>query len=61
MSILQVAKRRVAEDPQLRLGQCVWNVAVERYPEIISYSGSDIDPFYDDDKIPAFLAVVGDF
>jgi len=42
-----------------RLGQAVFNEALMRWPEIAErYRGSEIDPFYTNRNIPAFLAAV---
>lgn len=43
---------------KLRLGQAVYNVARDRYPDVvINYlTGSDVDPFYKSERIRAFLA-----
>ena len=40
----------------LRLGQAVYNVARDRYPAIVvDLAGTNVDPFYRDDRIRVFL------
>jgi hypothetical protein len=41
----------------IRLGQHAFNLLNEQFPAIAnSYRGDDLDPFYDDNKIPAFMS-----
>lgn len=42
--------------PELRAGQALWNVTVELWPDIANpLRGTEVDPFYDDSKIGAFI------
>lgn len=42
--------------PSLRLGQTVFNTMLEFYPEKAEqYRGSDLDPFYRDERVKDFL------
>lgn len=44
------------ENPTYRLGQCHFNVLADHFPALYDeVRGSHIDPFFDDDKVPAFL------
>lgn len=57
MTILEAAHQDVKKWPELRLGQTVYNIAHHRHPEVVRILvGSDIDPFYHNDRIEAFLA-----
>ena len=58
--ILKIVKTAVIERenyPFLRLGQSLYNTLYKTYPEIADEINSKcVDPFYQDDVIPAFLA-----
>ncbi len=46
--------------PTMREGQAVFNLLYEIFPtEVDPLRGSLIDPFYNDDNIPAFLEKLG--
>jgi hypothetical protein len=58
--------RRWCDDGQ-RPGQYYWNVLAKQRPDLIrlmlelrtcDFNTPDVDPFYDDSKLPAFLAFV---
>ena len=53
---------KVFEDnPQLRLGQAYYNVLFDIDPELArEINGTECDPFYRDDLIPAFLEKLGE-
>lgn len=55
MTILEEAQQSILRNPCLRLGQEVFNIATERHPCVRQLTGTDIDPFYDDSRIEAFL------
>ncbi len=45
--------------PALRKGQALWTVAIQSWPKIAGpLHGTAVDPFYDDAKIPAFVAAL---
>ena len=52
--IVASARNVVKNDPSLRLGQAVFNLIYKRNPAV-SLVGTEVDPFYDDSKIEAFL------
>ena len=54
------AKRQYELNPHLRLGQCYFNEAIARHPEFEYTRGSDVDPFYRDDRIEKFLKELGE-
>lgn len=57
LTILEEAKRKVQRQPQLRLGQAVFNIAYKRNAGVVrELCSSVIDPFYDDKKVTLFLS-----
>ena len=53
---LKSAKEMKELNPYLRLGQAVFNVTHDRFPKIaFAIAGTDIDCFYEDKNIDAFL------
>jgi hypothetical protein len=55
LQAVQSAQARNTDKSQ-RSGQIHFNVLHEMSPELAnSFRGGDMDPFYRDDKIPAFL------
>lgn len=59
MELLWLARSRRAGTSE-RLGQAVFNVVAEIFPEEVEkVRGSLVDPFYDDRKIDAFCDVLG--
>lgn len=54
-SILDEARWEVLHNPHIRLGQAVFNIAVERDPSARTLCGTEFDPFYDDSRVDAFL------
>lgn len=61
MKVSEFYKLIEARDPHLRKGQAAYNLAYEiapaGYGQIISeMAGSEIDPFYNDTKLGAFIA-----
>lgn len=48
--------------PDLRIGQHMFNTLEARHADIAAYiRGTYVDPFYDDKRIPEFLAFVQNF
>lgn len=48
-------------NPEWRWGQSYFNALVEFRPELAEYlTGTEVDCFYRDDRVPAFLAFVED-
>lgn len=40
----------------LRYGQCIWNVAIELWPDLVEpLRASDVDPFNNDNNVNAFI------
>lgn len=57
MTILEEAQLALHRSPWFRLGQAVYNAAYKRSPAVVrSLIGTDLDPFYHDERIDAFLA-----
>jgi len=54
-AILDEALWQVLHDPHIRLGQAVFNIAIERNPSARILCGTEFDPFYDDSRVDAFL------
>jgi hypothetical protein len=55
------ARRKVAHESE-RMGQAYFNQLAEDYPEIASrIRGTEVDPFYDDKRISAFLATLVEY
>lgn len=54
-NILEEALILVRRYPELRVGQAVWNVAVETVCHLEPLAGGDLDPFHDDSRVGAFL------
>ncbi len=50
--LLELLGRRPANQ---RWGQFVWNEAVKCHPWVDELRNTDLDPFYDDSIVPAFL------
>ena len=49
--------RCMQHNPSYRMGQCYFNVFHDHFPEHAeAITGSWLDPFHHDDRIPAFLA-----
>lgn len=47
------------QNPNLRWGQCYFNVLMNNHPEIANeIAGTDNDPFYDDKKLKGFFATL---
>ena len=59
MNILEEAQK-MAEVYDIRLGQAVYNIAYGRNPAVAQLVGSDVDPFYHDSRIDAFLETIGE-
>ena len=54
--ILEQAVNRMRRYPELRFGQCVFNIAADFYPvRAMALAGTDLDPFYNDSRVAAFL------
>lgn len=54
--IMGLAEQRICVNGVERLGQAVYNAAMELCPEeTIKLKGTKYDPFYDDDRIKIFL------
>ncbi len=45
----------IGQDPHLRVGQAIYNLVADYIPASIRPVGSDLDPFYRDDRVMAFL------
>ncbi len=57
MTILEEARKQIQRQPQLRLGQHVFNIAYKRNAGVVrELCSSVLDPFYDDKKITLFLS-----
>jgi hypothetical protein len=56
MNVLEQARQDMREHAQLRFGQAVFNAAYRKNPLVQRLAGTKVDPFYDDSKVPAFLA-----
>jgi len=49
------------EQPNLRYGQALYNCLVDINPQLVtSINNTEIDPFYDNNKVPAFLTFITD-
>ena len=61
-SILEEAKEMVSD--HYRLGQAVFNIAFERHPEVFDAMDIEtfwaIDPYHNDERIPAFLEKINE-
>lgn len=45
----------------MRKGQALFNAAVSVIPELVEeLVGTEVDPFYDDSRISAFLTAIGE-
>lgn len=55
MTIVEEALLEMDHYPDLRLGQAVYNIAIERDPSARILCGTEVDPFYDDSRVDAFL------
>ena len=53
--IRQKAILAMAQNPDLRYGQAIYNVAYHIDNTVSDLAGSDYDPFYDNDNIEKFL------
>ncbi len=61
MTILEEAKKQIRRQPELRLGQAVFNIAYKRNAGVVrELCSSVLDPFYDDKKITLFLSRLRD-
>jgi hypothetical protein len=60
MTVLEEARLEQQRNPQLRLGQAVYNVAYRRNPAVAQLAGTEFDPFHDDSRIDAFLKKIGE-
>ncbi|HMT01742.1 MAG TPA: hypothetical protein PKD00_00290 [Burkholderiales bacterium] len=55
-SFVEQAENLVINNPSLRLGQCLFNIFFENYPDIINkIKNTDKDPFYNNNNIVKFL------
>lgn len=44
------------EFPAWRMGQAVWNQAIETWPLLVEpLRGTMVDPFFDNDRVPMFI------
>lgn len=51
-----LAERRICSNGMERLGQAIFNAAMELCPDQAkTLKGTEYDPFYDDDRISIFL------
>lgn len=66
-SIYSIAEDNRLSNPELRLGQAIWNAAEEMFKNVSdddctdvfqSLRGSSYDPFYNDVRIPAFINAI---
>lgn len=50
---------RICNSTDQRFGQAAWNVALERFPEIVGpLVGTNRDPFYNDSNVNALIDVL---
>ena len=57
--IYNEAKQIVKDYSCLRLGQAFYNTLYEEYPEVAdSIVGTDLDPFYDNNKLDKCIAAI---
>lgn len=59
----RLVSNKMRECPEWRYGQALFNVAWEHFKDKISSGGvigGDRDPFYSDERIPAFLCFLID-
>jgi len=57
----QEVKEQFAKNPNWRLGQTAFNVLYEQRPDISEQiRATDIDPFYNDSRLPKFFEKVAD-
>lgn len=57
--LMGAARAVVFSDKSMRLGQALYNVAYSQNPAIAHLAGTEVDPFYDDSRIEAFLDRIG--
>ena len=55
MDLLKQAQARSRAFPGLRIGQALFDLACDRFPWALQATGTEVDPFHDDAKIPTFL------
>ena len=50
------AARMVAQNPELRFGQAMWNIAHDKKPDVVRpLVGTEYDPFYDNSRVNDFI------
>lgn len=56
--IYVLASEAQRNHPELRYGQAIFNAACKMTNKANALAGTDLDPFYNDSKVEAFLDVV---
>lgn len=52
----KLAQKQENDHPELRYGQCIWNAMIDVFgPLVEPYRGTQLDPFYRDDRVEPFL------